>query len=436
MKLKNRFIILIAGVFIIPVFIASLGILLYAPRYLETSFGMVGNKEFTKQVDSAESITDLISIFETLPQGLFSYIFDSNGEMVYHEGAPFIDTSLVNETRQHFVFSRTLELPDKHIYSLLIGREDYEFFMPLTGFIIMGSIFFFLSILSFLTIRSINNSIKNLEKGTKRIADGDLDTPIVIKGDDTFVSLANSFEIMRQKVKEEQDRQMRFFMGVSHDLKTPLSSITGYAEALLDGMACDSQAQEKYLHIIHAKGKLLEQRISRLIEYMKLSNNAFREALQERTLVPFLRDFVDLQQDEAALQNYTFEADIAIDEDVCIAFDPELLSRAMENLLQNCIRYGLLSKPIHMFCKYSDEGICLGFSNYYLQPLSSQLSQHMFEPFFRGDQARKGEGTGLGLASVRSIVEGHGWEVRGYSNVDEETTIFEILIPLYTTQNC
>ena len=115
---------------------------------------------------------------------------------------------------------------------------------------------------------------------------------------------------------------------------------------------------------------------------MKLSNNAFREALQERPLVPFLRDFVDLQQDEAALQNYTFEAGHSIDEKVCVAFDPELLFRAMENLLQNSIRYGLPSKPIHMFCRYYDEGICLGFSNYYLQPLGSSLSQHMFEPFF------------------------------------------------------
>ena len=71
----------------------------------------------------------------------------------------------------------------------------------------------------------------------------------------------------------------------------------------------------------------------------------------------------------------------------------------------------------------------MGFSNYYLQPLGSSLSQHMFEPFFRGDQARKGEGTGLGLASVKSIVEGHGWKVRGYSKIEEETTVFEILIP-------
>ncbi|MBI9095748.1 MAG: sensor histidine kinase [Sphaerochaeta sp.] len=141
-------------------------------------------------------------------------------------------------------------------------------------------------------------------------------------------------------------------------------------------------------------------------------------------------DFINLQQDEAALLNYAFEADLAIAEDVCVAFDPELLSRAMENLLQNSLRYGLPSKPIHMFCRYYDEGICFGFSNYYQQPLGSNLSEYMFEPFYRGDQARKGEGTGQGLASVKSIVEGHGWKVRGYSKVEEEKTIFEILIPL------
>jgi signal transduction histidine kinase len=337
---------------------------------------------------------------------------------------------LAKESRQRLVFSRNIELSDGRVYSLLAGNDKKIFSMPVTGLLVMGSVLLFLSILSFLTIRAINNSIKQLEKGTRRIAGGDLDTPIVVQGDDTFVSLANSFDAMRLKVKEEQDRQMRFFMGVSHDLKTPLASITGYSEALLDGLATEKETQEKYLHIIHAKGKLLEQRISHLIGYMKLSNSTFRSELTVRPLVPYLRDFVNLQQDEASLQNYVFEAEISIDEEVTVAYDPELLSRAMENLLQNCLRYGLSAKPIQMFCRYCKEGICFGFSNYYSKPLSPSLCEHMFEPFYRGDQSRKGEGTGLGLASVKSIVESHGWKVKGYSQVEEGKTFFEILIPL------
>lgn len=430
MKLKNRFVIIIVGAFVVPVLVSSLVVLLYSPSLMQYRFGKTGNKAIVQKIESVQSLEEIIAIAQQFPEEIFCYLFDAQGDMVYHKGSLLNNSSLGKAIRQHLVFSKNIVLPDGRVYSLMAGTDSNIFFMPFTGFVIMGSIILFLTILSSLTIRTINNSIKQLEKGTRRIAQGDLETPIVIKGDDTFVSLANSFDLMRLKVKEEQDRQMRFFMGVSHDLKTPLASITGYSEALLDGLASDAKTQEKYLQIIHAKGKLLEQRISHLIGYIKLTNNAFRDELAERPLVPYLRDFVTLQQDEADLQNYAFDAELAIDEDVRVAFDPDLLSRAMENLLQNSIRYGLSAKPVHMFCRYCSEGICLGFSNYYREPLSPSLSEHMFEPFFRGDQSRKGEGTGLGLASVKSIVESHGWKVKGYSCINEGKTIFEILIPL------
>ncbi|AEV30671.1 signal transduction histidine kinase [Sphaerochaeta pleomorpha str. Grapes] len=430
MKLKNRFVIIILGAFVVPVLVSSLVVLFYSPSFLQYRFGITGNKALVQEIESVQSLDEIVAIAQQFPEEIFCYVFNADGDIVYHKGSVLNNVSLGKTIRKHLVFSKNIELPDGYLYSLMAGTDNNIFFMPFTGFVIMGSFILFLTILSSLTIRTINNSINQLEKGTRRIAQGDLETPIVIKGDDTFVSLANSFDLMRLKVKEEQDRQMRFFMGVSHDLKTPLASITGYSEALLDGLATDTKTQEKYVHIIHAKGKLLEQRISHLIGYIKLSNMAFRDELVERPLVPYLRDFVILQQDEANLQNYAFTADLAIDEAIRVAYDPDLLSRAMENLLQNSIRYGLPSKPVTMFCRYCDVGICLGFSNYYLQPLSPSLSEHMFEPFYRGDQARKGEGTGLGLASVKSIVDSHGWKVKGYSLLNEGKTIFEILIPL------
>jgi signal transduction histidine kinase len=426
-KLKNRFVLLIVGVFVVPVLVSFLVVLFYSPNFLQFRFAKGGDTELSQRLESIGSLGELILLTEEVPEEFFIYIYDANGDLVFHKG------SVVNQSdkmRHHLVFSKNITMEDGHLYSLMAGNDISVLSMPITGILAIVSILLFLSILSFFTLRTINNSIRQLEKGTRRIADGDLQTPIVVKGDDTFVSLAHSFDDMRLKVKEEQDRQMRFFMGVSHDLKTPLSSITGYSEALLDGMATDEKTQEKYLRIINTKGKLLEQRISHLIGYMKLSNKAFKEELQDRLLFPFLSSFSNLQMDEAALLNYEFQAEISIGEETTVAYDPELLFRAMENLLQNCLRYGITTKPIQMFCTYTQEGISLGFSNYHLQPLDAGLREHMFEPFYRGDQARKGEGLGLGLASVKSIVESHGWSVKGYSLIEEGRTVFEIVIPL------
>ncbi|WP_320127866.1 HAMP domain-containing sensor histidine kinase [uncultured Sphaerochaeta sp.] len=430
MKLKNRFVLIIVGSFVIPALVSSLVFLFLAPDFLQLKLGPAGFRQVSVSLSRAKNLTELEAISEEFPQQMFFYVFDSQGLPVFQKESATGEGLFSTNISQHTVFSRELLLSDGNRYFVLSGINRELLSMPLSGGLVLGSVLLFLSILSMITIRSINTSLMQLKKGTKRIADGDLDTPIVIKGDDTFVSLAESFDTMRLKVKEEQDRQMRFFMGVSHDLKTPLASITGYSEALLDGLAPDRETEEKYLRIIYTKGNLLEQRISHLIGYMKLNTIQFRHALQQQKLVPFLQAFVETQSEEALLQGYQFKASLDVEENTLVRFDPELFSRAMENLLQNCVRYGIHTKPIRLSCEYFENQISLRFSNYHIKMLSPFVAEHMFEPFFRGDQSRRGEGFGLGLASVKSIVESHGWSVRGYSLENAGVTVFEILIPL------
>jgi len=218
-------------------------------------------------------------------------------------------------------------------------------------------------------------------------------------------------------------------MGVSHDLKTPLASITGYSDALLDGLAEDAETRDRYLRIINAKGKLLDHRIAQLIKYIKLTNNDFQSHLEPHKIVPFLEAFCELQKDEASLIGGRFEQEILIDPSTLIHFDQDLLSRAMENLLQNSFRYGDNTRPVRMICQYNSSGISISYSNYHTTPIPKDVLDHMFEPFYRGDLARRGEGFGLGLATVKSIVESHGWSIEVKSLVQEELTLFQILIP-------
>ena len=429
MKLKNRFIMIIVGTFLVPALVASLVIFLFTPDFMWFRREHAGMREFLDQLDAAENLDGLVSLSSDFPKELFFYVFDEDRDIIYRRETEDKVRLFEEDTGQHTIITRQVVLSDGKAYTVMIGAAAVSMHMPYPGLIVLISVLAFLSFLSAWTMRSINRSIKQLEEGTRRIADGDLDTPIVVHGDDTFVSLANSFDTMRKKVKEENDRRMRFFMGVSHDLKTPLSSITGYSEALLDGLAEDDETRDRYVRIIHEKGKLLDQRISHLIQYIKLTNNNFQYHLKLQPLVPFLRDFIDLQHDEASLQGYVFEAEMDLDSDELVAFDPELLSRAMENLLQNSVHYGDPSRPVRLSCGYRDDLICIAFSNHHLSPMPDDVVKHMFEPFYRGDQSRKGEGFGLGLASVKSIVESHGWEVQGYSLEREGITVFQILIP-------
>ena len=429
MKLKTRFTIIIVGTFVVPILTTSLVMFLLAPEFLSIKQGTSDVKRFARVLDSAQNETEVISAANDLPDQLFIVIFDDKDEVVYRRDAKKDSGSLlIEDVHQQLVFTKQVQLASGEVLTALIRSGSLPLYMPLTGLVAVGSVLVFLLFLSAMTMRSINGSIKKLEEGTKRISSGDMDTPIVIHGDDTFKSLAHSFDSMRKKVKEENERRMRFFMGVSHDLKTPLSSIMGYSEALIDGLAQDTQTQDRYLKIIHSKGKLLDRRITQLIQYIKLTDDSFRQSLTLRPLVPFLQDFSEIQQDDASLRGLVFLSEINLPKNVEVPFSQDLLTRALENLVQNSFLHGDSSKPVRMVCEQQNHEIHIKLINHYKTALSEVLMEHMYEPFYREDQSRKGEGFGLGLASVKSIVESHGWHIEGRSIPRDGTTIFEIII--------
>ncbi len=430
MKLKNRFLSIIIGTILVPPIVSFCLMLLIAPEFVT-----IGQHVHWKMERFFDDITDETSLEEVkrnavdFPDKFFILVFDDNNRIIYRRDSANKNDLFLDETTKQYIISRRVTFDDGNQYTILIGSGLVMQYRSFLDMIVMASILIFLIVISYLTVRSINKSIVKLEEGTKRIAEGDLDTPVVLYGDDTFISLANSINTMRKKIKEEHDRRTRFFTGVSHDLKTPLASITGYSEALLDGLAEDYDTRDKYLRIINAKGKLLERRIVKLIQYIKLTNKDFQSNLKHQLLVPFLEDFIDLQRDEAALNGYTFDAEVNIDRDTVIPFDQDLMLRAMENLMQNSYRYGDTSKSVRLLCHYKEDAIYLAFVNHHTKPISKEVVKHIFEPFYRGDQARKGEGFGLGLASVKSIVESHGWQTEVRSVESEGITIFQIIIP-------
>ncbi len=430
MKLKNRFLGIIIGTLIVPIAVTFLTMLLIAPdlgSIIKAAEWKTGH--FFNELEDGVSLERVKQLSTEFPEPFFLIILDDEKNVVYrNEGFSGFKT-LTDATSQQLVTTKRLRFDDGNYYSVLLGSG---FTMPYRGyfnFIAMVSILVFIIIISFMTIRSISKSLEKLEEGTKRMADGDLDTPILLYDDDTFIELADSINSMRKKVKEEYDRRTRFFTGVSHDLKTPLASITGYSQALLDGLAEDKETRDKYLQIINKKGALLDKRIAQLIQYIKLTNNDFQSNLSYQMLCPFLEDFANLQADEAALLGYQFIYEIDIERNTVVSFDTDLLTRAMENLMQNSYRYGIKDKPVRMLCQYKGEYIRIAFINRHENPISRDVIRHMFEPFYRGDSSRRGEGFGLGLASVKSIVESHGWEIEVQSIESEGITVFQILIP-------
>ena len=188
--------------------------------------------------------------------------------------------------------------------------------------------------------RHIQKPLDILVSGVKRIQEGNLDAPIGDVVPDGFKSACDAVDEMAARLKtslEAQSRQQQkqeLIAGMSHDLKSPLTSIRAYTEGLLDGVAKDEQTQARYLQTIYAKETELETLVNRLFSFAKLD-------LSEAPAKPEALEISGTFAEIAA----GFEAeglDVRLDDlpDETVMADRELLSRCMSNLLDNSRKYG------------------------------------------------------------------------------------------------
>jgi len=284
----------------------------------------------------------------------------------------------------------------------------------------------FLSLGSLIILRSVNRSIVTLEEAARKIRDGDLQFQLIPRGNDRIASLTRTFDEMRQRVREEADRRSRFVLAISHDLKTPLSSITGYLDALEDGLG-RVEDRQKYFNIIRTKTGLLENRISQLISFMKRETSEWRGTRVPVSAADFLEESALIFRNEAELRGFRFRPEIRVDSEVRLLMDEDLVFRALENLADNAFRYGDPGSEIRFSAFRENDTIRLSIASKGREILPEDLP-YLFEPFYRGTRSRRETGFGLGLSVVASVVAGHGWTI----TVRSENRDTEFLIVMNT----
>lgn len=267
------------------------------------------------------------------------------------------------------------------------------------------------TIISLLILRSMNRKFHKLEKAATEISAGNLDYEVGIPGGDYFTSFADTFNQMRIALKEDKERENRFIMGISHDLKTPLTLIGGYAEALTDDMDQSPEEKEKYYTIIRRKLNELESKINTLIDYRQLSTGEWKNVLAETALGTYLEESCQLISEDAEMLNLKFSSEVNIPGDYMVRMDENLFSRTIENIISNSFRYtpegGSLNLSAYMRQGKAVVEICDTGKG-----ISAADLERVTEPFYRGTKSRREQGFGLGLAIVKTIVDTHGWDLK------------------------
>jgi signal transduction histidine kinase len=279
----------------------------------------------------------------------------------------------------------------------------------------------FASGVSFWIVRRFNRSVRKLEAATRKVADGDLDFHLPVRGNDEVSSLTRSFDRMRTALKEEFARRARFIMGVSHDLRTPLTLIQGYVEAVSDGLADDPDTRRRYLSIVQDKTRALDGMVTDLIEFVRMDTGEWKLTHRPVRLASFLRPIAQRYAEDAAILRRSFGHAIELPEELEVSMDEALMGRALENLIGNAIRYTGEGGSIGLRASIEDGVPVLTIRDTGIGIPAEDIPR-IFDPFYRGTNSRREQGFGLGLATVKSIVEGHGWTIDVSSEVGKGTT--------------
>lgn len=197
---------------------------------------------------------------------------------------------------------------------------------------------------------------------------------------------------------------------VSHDLRTPLTSIIGYVNLLKQGQYDHSQHKE-YLETIYSKSQRLKILIDELFEFTRLSSPDVTLNLNEVDLAGVLEqiigEYIPIFEKEMLYVNKTIT-----EEDVPVLMDVEKMVRVYENLFMNVMKYSVKPSELRINLETNGNTAILRVSNRSENPSVSDGSK-LFDRFYRGDQARRDNGgTGLGLAISKRIVELHGGSIR------------------------
>lgn len=263
--------------------------------------------------------------------------------------------------------------------------------------------------------RHISEPLDVLTAGVARIRDGELDSPIAYTEPDEFKSACDAVDEMAARLKVSleqqqlaQQKKQELIVGMSHDLKSPLTSIRAYTEALLDGVAKDEAAKQRYLETIRSKEAEIEAMVNRLFAFAKMDASEYHAHLEPLLLSPLMHELTDDYEVEG------LEVQTKIPTDLQVIADRELLSRITSNLLSNSRKYsGRDTVHVSVSAAASGDMAEITFSDNGHGVPPEQLSR-LFDAFYRGDAARTapGEGSGLGLAVVKKAVEEMGGNVR------------------------
>ncbi|MBM7653420.1 HAMP domain-containing sensor histidine kinase [Neobacillus cucumis] len=330
------------------------------------------------------------------------------------------------------IYQITLE-GEKH-YIIVSGvPKSTTVYMKETGVTpyVLGVLTFILCF--YLITKRKMREIEEIALGLMEIAKGNLKYRIREKSQDELGSLATNINYMASELDEMIERQREneklkdeLITNVSHDLRTPLTSIMGYLRLVKDHQYKKQNQLDEYVDIAYGKSEQLKKLIEDLFDFTRLTYEGTPLKKEKVSLNQMLRQLIGELDPIAKDHQVMFDTHLP-KEPILMEVDPNQMVRALENILTNAIKYSTPPGNIVVKMAKSDQSVQISVANP-CEALSKDEVTRLFDRFYRVDTSRSSNksGAGLGLAITKSIVELH----HGTIHVDYQSQIIELLITL------
>lgn len=261
-------------------------------------------------------------------------------------------------------------------------------------------------------LQQLAQAAHNLQSAeSARSSDGSL----AIRGPNEVIEVAEAFNAMSQRVQASQQSQRDFVANVSHDLKTPLTAIQGFAQAILDGTASTPADLQQAARIIHSEAGRMHRMVLDLLELARFDSGLADLALEPLDLRPILEQVIE--QFSLQIQRGQVEVNLNMPVLPKVLGDRDRLARLFANLLDNALKHTPPGESLNIQAHANPDSVEILFID--RGPgLPEGSFDRVFERFYQTDQSRSGarRGVGLGLSIAREIVLAHGGAISAYNN--------------------
>ncbi len=266
---------------------------------------------------------------------------------------------------------------------------------------------------------SVLEPMRRLSDGVRHMKNGDLSYEFVGSGDRELKELFSDFEELRLRLQrnvrreiEKDDLKKTLLVNLSHDIKTPVTSIKGYIEGIRDGVANTDEMRERYLNTIYVKADLIERLADNLSVYSKLELGKMQYKMTSLDINEFIKKIAAEYEMDMQIAKMQLVTNVGDEPIICTA-DAENMRRVFSNIIINAIKYKNPGEgSLEISAQKNDEGIRICFADRG-RGIPKEDLENVFDGFYRADASRNGAipGNGLGLSVCKRIIADHGGKI-------------------------